>query len=88
MMDRSNLRGHLDVVLSNEDVEKPKPDSEIYKKAITLMGVSPSQTMIVEDNDHGIKAAKDSGANVMVVESTEDVNWANILENLDRFNRI
>jgi HAD superfamily hydrolase (TIGR01509 family) len=87
MMDRSNLRGHLDVVLSNEDVKKPKPDPEIYKKAITLMGVSPSQTMIVEDNDHGIKAAKDSGANVMVVQSTEDVNWANILENLDRFNR-
>jgi HAD superfamily hydrolase (TIGR01509 family) len=87
MMDRSNLKTHLDVILSNEDVKKPKPDPEIYKKAITLMGISPSEAMIIEDNDNGIKAATGSGANIMVVESTEDVNWANIAEHLDRFNR-
>lgn len=78
MMERSRLDRYLDIQLSNEDVSKAKPDPEIYIKAMEKLGVTPEQTLILEDNDHGIKAARASGAHVLVVKTVEDVNLANI----------
>lgn len=80
MMERAALMPFLDFVLSNEDVERPKPDPEIYSKAIAMFGLKPSQCLIVEDNDHGIRAARESGAHVMEVNDVEDVIYENILE--------
>jgi beta-phosphoglucomutase len=73
MMDRSQLRGYLDVIVSNEDVARPKPDPEIYRKAMADLGVTPSETLVIEDNENGIAAATAAGAHVMVVRSPQDV---------------
>lgn len=78
MMDKSNLYQYLDFTLSNEDVEKPKPDPEIYLTAIQRLGLSPMECLVVEDNQNGIKAAMASGAHVMIVNSVDDVNYSNI----------
>ena len=64
--------------MSNEDVTKSKPDPEIYSKAMNMLGVLPEECVIVEDNENGIKAAKASGAHVLIVATTDDVNDANI----------
>ncbi len=87
MMDRSNLTQHMDVMLSNEDVKNAKPAPDIYLRAMELLGVRPEETMIVEDNENGIKAARESGAHVMVVSDTHDVNWQNISKHLTMFNK-
>jgi beta-phosphoglucomutase len=84
MMEKSNLVRYLDLVLSNQDVAKPKPDPEIYNTAIARLGFSPNECLIIEDNQNGIKAAKASGANVMIVGSTEDVNYENICINVEK----
>jgi beta-phosphoglucomutase len=73
MMERSDLMGYLDVMFSNEDVSRPKPDPEMYVAAMERLGVRPEQTVIVEDNENGVKAARASGANVLVVGGPEDV---------------
>lgn len=78
MMSKSGLEKYLDTMLSNEDVSKPKPDPEIYLEAMRKLGVSPDQTLIVEDNEHGIRAARASGAHVLVVSDVSDVNLGNI----------
>jgi len=78
MMTRSNLMEYLDIVLSNEDVAHPKPDPEIYLAAMRGLGVAPHETLIVEDNDHGVKAARASGAHVMVVRGVDEVDIAAI----------
>jgi HAD superfamily hydrolase (TIGR01509 family) len=78
MMERAALAPHLDFFLSNEDVTKAKPDPEIYTKAIEKLGLPPSACLIVEDNDHGIRAARASGAHVMVVGSPTDVTLPRI----------
>ena len=78
MMERSRLDRYLDVMLSNEDVAKAKPDPEIYLEAMKRLCVEPHRTLIVEDNEHGIRAARAAGAHVMVVQSVEDVNLSNI----------
>jgi len=78
MMERSSLARYMDVVLSNEDVRAAKPDPEIYVTAIDRLGIEPSECLIVEDNEQGIRAAEASGAHLMVVDDILDVNFDNI----------
>lgn len=73
MMERSDLVRFLDVVVSNEDVARGKPDPEMYVKAMATLGVAPEETLVVEDNDNGVKAATAAGAHVLVVGGPEDV---------------
>jgi beta-phosphoglucomutase-like phosphatase (HAD superfamily)/dTDP-glucose pyrophosphorylase len=55
---------YCDIILSNEDVKNPKPHPEIYWKAMSMMGCLPDETLIVEDNPHGLLAAARSRAEV------------------------
>lgn len=88
MLDKASLLGYMEFFLSNQDVKKGKPDPEMYDVAIKRLNLSPKECLIVEDNDHGIAAAKASGANVMEVESVEDVNYTNILKHINFFENI
>jgi len=85
MMQKASLEEYLDFYISNQDVKNGKPDPEMYIKAIERMGLNPKECMIVEDNENGIKAARASGANVMVVNSVEDVNYENIKKHIALF---
>ncbi|PPD44553.1 MAG: HAD family phosphatase [Methylobacter sp.] len=78
MMRRANLIDYLEFFLSNEDVEKSKPDPEIYSTAIQRLSLSPEECLIVEDNDHGVKAALASGAHLLRVSNVSEVNYTNI----------
>lgn len=78
MMQRSNLAPYLDLMMSNEDVKNAKPSPEIYIKSMEALKVKPENTLIVEDNENGIKAARASGAHVLVVASVNEVNYENI----------
>jgi HAD superfamily hydrolase (TIGR01509 family) len=78
MMEKSCLLGYLDFFLSNQDVTNGKPDPEIYNLAISKLGLMPDECVIVEDNEIGLKAAFSSGANVLKVDSVDDVNFDNI----------
>lgn len=51
----------------------------MYVAAIKRLGLDPTECLILEDNDHGICAAKDSGAHVLVVQDVHEVNLENIL---------
>lgn len=82
MMVKSNLRGYLDAIVSNQDVKVGKPDPEIYVKAMGLIGVTPAETLVVEDNEHGIAAARAAGAHLMIVEEVTDVTLDNISRHL------
>ena len=87
MLDKAALLGYMEFFISNQDVKKGKPDPEMYIDAIAKLGLNPKECLIVEDNDHGIAAAKASGANVMEVESVEDVNYANISQHINFFEK-
>ncbi|PYE28851.1 HAD superfamily hydrolase (TIGR01509 family)/HAD superfamily hydrolase (TIGR01549 family) [Rhizobium sp. PP-CC-3A-592] len=78
MMQQSNLVKYLDFLLSSQDVAKPKPHPEIYLTAIERLKLQPHECLILEDNEHGIQAARASGAHVMVVGSVNDVNYDRI----------
>ena len=78
MMSLSRLDTYLEAKLSNEDVRRPKPDPEIYLAAMTQLGVKAEEALVLEDNAHGIQAARASGAHVLVVGSPDDVTYDRI----------
>ncbi|MCV0383305.1 MAG: HAD family phosphatase [Erythrobacter sp.] len=82
MMKLSGLDPMLDMIVSNEDVSKPKPDPEMYQTAMAHLSLQPAETLILEDNDHGIAAARASGAHVMVVGGPEDVHYQAIAQRI------
>ncbi len=85
MLDKASLLNYMVFFLSNQDVSKGKPDPEMYNNAIERLGLDPKECLIIEDNEHGIAAAKASGANVMEVETVEDVNYLNIHKYINLF---
>jgi beta-phosphoglucomutase len=82
MMAKSNLRRYLDVIVSNQDVKAGKPDPEIYLKTMALLGVSADESLVLEDNEHGIAAARAAGARLMVVKEVTDVTLDNVLRHV------
>lgn len=64
----------LDILITNQDVTEAKPDPSCYLLAMDKLGVSPEQTIIIEDSPYGIAAGKASGAEVIQVKSVQDVN--------------
>jgi beta-phosphoglucomutase len=78
MMNNAALMPYLDFYLSNEDVSVPKPDPEMYIAGISRCGLKPEEVLIVEDNDHGIQAARGSGAHVLEVQTVFDVTYERV----------
>lgn len=83
MMEKSALLKYLDFFVSNEDVNKGKPDPEMYNLAINKLGLNPDECLIVEDNENGLKAAYASGAHVLKIENIEEVNYFNITNKIN-----
>jgi len=78
MMEKADLRRYLDLMLSADDVVEPKPSPEIYQTAMARLGVDSRNCLVVEDNDNGVRAARASGAHVLVVGDVNEVNFDNI----------
>lgn len=67
ILEKYNLIGIFDLILTHEDVTKSKPDPEGYIKAMQFFNVQPDQCIIFEDSDTGIQAAEKSGVQYMIV---------------------
>ena len=86
MMDKAELKDYLDLIMSNEDVTRAKPDPEIYEKAMERLKLKPEECLILEDNKNGILAAKRSGGYLLQIDTVYDVNYENIascIKNID-----
>lgn len=78
MMQRSALADYLDFMVSNEDVSIGKPDPEMYVRAMAHFSLNPSECLIIEDNENGIKAARASGGHLLIVKEVVEVNLSNV----------
>lgn len=67
---------YLDIILSADDVTRPKPYPEIYWQAMAKLGVLPEETLIVEDNPHGLLSAHRSKAQVLRVKDPDEVSYS------------
>ena len=78
MLLASGLFEQFDFLVSNEDVANPKPDPEMYFLACQKLGVEPAECVIVEDADHGLEAARRTGAQVCQVSGFAEVDYERI----------
>jgi HAD superfamily hydrolase (TIGR01509 family) len=69
---------YVDYSLSNEDVEFPKPDSQIYNKCMSHFGIGPEDTVIFEDSEIGLRSAFGTGAKVEKVINRKDIYFDRI----------
>lgn len=60
-MEILGLDKYFDVLVSIDDVSRPKPFPDTFLKCAELLGVEPSVCQVFEDGDLGIKAAKAAG---------------------------
>lgn len=78
MLNASGILDLFDFYISNEDVKVSKPDPEMYLEAFRRLDVKPDEALIVEDNMHGVEAAKRSGGHVCHVKGFHEVDYQRI----------
>ena len=57
----------FDAIVGADDVEKGKPEPDVFLKAAEKIGVLPGNCLVYEDGDLGIEAAKRAGMEVIDV---------------------
>lgn len=64
-IDGIGLRDQFEVIVGGGEVEKGKPDPEIYLKAAQKLGVNPVNCWVIEDSMQGIKSGQAAGCRVV-----------------------
>ena len=60
-----NLRRFFPVVVSVQDVARPKPAPDVFLRAAQLLNVAPEQCWVIEDAVFGVEAALAAGMRVI-----------------------
>ena len=87
MVRGAGLHEYFEFLLSNEDVSRPKPDPEMYLKALERLGCRPEEVVIVEDAAPGVEAARRSGGHVCQVAGFDEVDYFLVKGFIDQVER-
>jgi HAD superfamily hydrolase (TIGR01509 family) len=60
----------FDVIKASEDVQRTKPEPDLFLAALSALGVQPDQAVVLEDSPNGVMAAKRAGLFVFAVPNT------------------
>lgn len=74
VIDALELRPFFDELLHEKLVTRPKPDPEIYLKAMAMLGVTSEESIVFEDSMTGVKAGRAAGARVIGLATTHTVD--------------
>ena len=70
VLDILGLGSTFDVLITRDDVDKGKPDPEIYLAAARQLDISTANCLVIEDSATGIKAALAAGMVCLAVPSS------------------
>jgi 16S rRNA pseudouridine516 synthase len=73
-LDRHQLTGFFEVIVTGEEVERGKPAPDIYLRAADKLGISTDACLVVEDALPGVGAAKAANMRVAAIPDTRFVN--------------
>lgn len=85
------IREYFQCLATADDVDRVKPDPEVYRRAMECLGVAPADAVAIEDSPNGARAAKRAGLYCILVPGPLTRNLAfdtvdrrlNSLEDLD-----
>jgi pyrophosphatase PpaX len=66
LLEKHDLAGLFDVVISGDDVERTKPDPEGINKALATLGVEKDDAVMIGDTEHDMHAAKNAGIDAIL----------------------
>ncbi len=66
-LERADLLKYFQVIVGGDMIEKSKPNPEIYQLACQKLGVSPQNTVAIEDSKNGIISAYRAGMMPIIV---------------------
>ncbi len=69
----SLLAGAVDAIVGGDMVERPKPAPDPWLAAMGFLGVTPAETVAVDDTPTGIRSAKAAGLYVVGFKGSEIV---------------
>jgi len=84
MLVRKGFMEYTEFLLSNQDVKNPKPNPEMYLRAMMKLGIGPREVLIVEDSHVGRQAVFESGAYLCAVENTSGVTYEKITATIEK----
>ena len=84
ILNKLEISEFFDCILSNEDVDDPKPSASIYLKAMISLNCNPSNTLIIEDSKVGYEGALSTKSEVLRVVNSEDVTLKKILDKISK----
>lgn len=73
-MEILGLDKYIDILVSADDVVRPKPYPDTFLRCAELMGVEPGDCQVFEDGQPGIEAAKAAGMIATLVTDFYDVS--------------
>jgi len=79
-----DLLGEFDFVATRDDVDRGKPDPEIYHLALNELQVSPKESLAIEDSPSGVQAALAAGVNVIAVATPFTHKALHLMKNLPK----
>jgi beta-phosphoglucomutase-like phosphatase (HAD superfamily) len=82
-LERLGLLSYFQVIRTKEDVALTKPDPALFLRAAEGLGVPPRETIVLEDSQNGVRAARFAGAFTVAVPNALtrhlDLSQANLL---------
>jgi len=79
VLDRLGVRDHVHVVVTGEDVQRGKPDPQVFLIAAERLAVAPARCVVVEDAPAGLEAARHAGMRAIGVRTTHATLRADIV---------
>ena len=66
-IEAANMTEYFDVIVAGDEVEKGKPEPDIYLKALEKMNLKANKTIAFEDSPNGLKSATRAGINAIMI---------------------
>ena len=70
----AGIDNNFDYVLCGDEIEKSKPDPEIFLKVSDNLGCSPKKCLVLEDSEAGIEAAHKAGMFPIMIPDMKEPN--------------
>lgn len=85
----ANVSKYFDYMVFGNEVKNSKPDPEIFLRVSNKANVNPSDSLVLEDSEAGVKAAERGGFNVYwipdkVIFNTKAVRLSNLKDVIKR----
>ncbi|MFN3699860.1 MAG: HAD family hydrolase, partial [Dictyoglomus sp.] len=61
LLNKAQIASKFDVIICGDDVEKSKPEPDIFFMAAEKLKVNPKECVVLEDSDNGILASYRAG---------------------------